>query len=212
LNQQKQYIENEYAIMFQNGDERGLSFFYNEFYAALAFYSNRMVDNRSIAEEIASEAIVKTWRMHHKLDSYKAIRAYMYKVVYRDSFKAIQKNKKSRIDIKELGVTAINNDTPFDNLVRSETYRILYNSLKDLPPGQRKVLEMYYYEGKSTGEIARELNLHKSTIKTQKQNGLKALRGKLPLNMRVVHSLDSFLKRLYDPLLVQGFPLETATS
>lgn len=194
--------------MFQNGDERGLSFFYHEFYPALAFYANRWIDNRSVAEEIASEAIVKTWRMHHKLDSYGAIRAYLYKVVYRDSMDIIQKEKKRRTGVKGLQLSDINNETPFDNLVRTETYRLLYKSLKDLPPGQRKVMMMHYLDGKSTGEIARELNLHPSTIKTQKKNGLETLRKKMRLNMEVLHLLGSFAKGLFRlPVKLDDFSL-----
>lgn len=208
MNQDEQYIANEYAIMFQNGDERGLSFFYHEFYPALAFYANRWIDNRSVAEEIASEAIVKTWRMHHKLDSYGAIRAYLYKVVYRDSMDIIQKEKKRRTGVKGLQLSDINNETPFDNLVRTETYRLLYKSLKDLPPGQRKVMMMHYLDGKSTGEIARELNLHPSTIKTQKKNGLETLRKKMRLNMEVLHLLGSFAKGLFRlPVKLDDFSL-----
>lgn len=197
LNQDQQYIADEYAIMFQNGDERGLSFFYNEFYAALALYANRWIDNRSVAEEIASEVFVKTWRMHYKLDSYGAIRAYLYKIVYRDSMNALTKESKRRTGIKGLQLSDLNNDTPFDNMVRSETYRLVHKALKDLTPGERRVMVMYYLDGKSTGAIARELNLHTSTIRTQKQNGLKALRKNLGLNMQAVHLLYSFAKRLF---------------
>jgi DNA-directed RNA polymerase specialized sigma24 family protein len=38
---------------------------------------------------------------------------------------------------------------------------------------------MYFLEGKSSGEIARELKLSRSTVNTQKYLGLAALRKKL---------------------------------
>ena len=169
----------EYAAAFQQGDEQALAFIYREFHPALALYANRWVENRSIAEEIASDALVKTWKMHWKLDSYGAIRAYLYKIVQRDSLDYIRKEKKRTAMHQQSQPPQTVSDTPFDHLVRSEVYRIIHIALKDLSPANRKVLIMHYLEGKTTGQIARELKLHPSTIKTQKTKGLETLRKKL---------------------------------
>src|SRR5258708_840146 len=75
------YTEQEYAQLFQEGEEIALNFFFRELHPALALFANRWVNNRSLAEEIAADAFIKTWKMHRKLDSYPSIRAYLYKVV-----------------------------------------------------------------------------------------------------------------------------------
>jgi len=165
----------EYSYLFQEGNEKALSFFYNEFYPALTHYSFQLTLSRSIAEEIASEAFVKTWRMHYKLNSYAGIKAYLYKIVHRDSVEAISKEQRRTKSYRQLP-QAINTDSPFDNMVRSEVYRLIHTALKDLSPANRQVVIMHYFEGKTTGQISRELNLHPSTIKTQKKRGLQALR------------------------------------
>lgn len=117
--------------------------------------------------------------MHHKLDSYGAIRAYLYKTVRNASLDSLeQEQKKAKLyQMAQPGKTT--HDTPFDQLVRSETYRIIHTALKQLSPANRKVIIMHYLEGKTTGQIATELNLHPSTVKTQKLKGLQALRKKL---------------------------------
>ena len=179
LRPEPRYTAKEYAVLFQEGDEQALAFFYLEFHAALALFANRWVDNRSIAEEIASDAFLKTWKMHGKLTSYKGIRAYLYKTVRRDSHHALKKEQR-RMEIHQKSQPpAVTNDTPFHHTVRSEVYRIIHLALKDLSPGNRKVLTMHYLEGKTTGEIARELDLSPNTINTQKTRGLEALRKKL---------------------------------
>ena len=179
---------------FHSGDEKGLAYFYKAFHPALSLYAFKYVNDHSIAEEIASEAFVKTWKMHWKLDSFGAIRAYLYKIVYRDSMTSLehkQKREKSHRDSQPL---TTDHYTPFDHLVRSEAYRIIHNSLKDLPPGQRRVMMMHYLEGKTSGQIASELNLHPSTIKTQKKQGLEALRKKLQ-EQGIVRFLVSKVKK-----------------
>ena len=165
----------EHSLGFNKGEEKALSFFYHEFYPALAHYSFQLTQSRSIAEEIASEAFVKVWRMHYKLNSYAGIKAYLYKIVHRDSVEAISSEQRRAKSYRQLP-PEIDTQTPFDNMVRSEVYRLIHTALKELSPASRKVMIMHYLEGKTTGQISRELNLHPSTVKTQKTRGLQALR------------------------------------
>jgi len=184
-----------YALAFQQGDEKALAFFYSQFHPALALYAYRLLENRSIAEEIASEAFVKIWKMHWKLNNYHAIQGYLYKTVRRDSMRTLKQERKRTEILKEAQLPVATNDTPFENLVRSEVYRIIHSALKDISPGNRKVLTMHYLDGKTTGEIARELHLSPSTIKTQKTKGLEALRKTLlrPMFMLIYLLLKIFL-------------------
>lgn len=165
----------EYGYLFQNGNEKALSFFYHEFFAALTHYSFQLTLNLPVAEEIASEAFVKVWRMHYKLNSYAGIKAYLYKIVHRDSMEAVTSEQR-RARVYKLLSPAIDTETPFDNLVRTEVYRLVHAALKNLPPASRKVMMMHFLDGKTTGQISRELNLHPSTIKTQKKQGLESLK------------------------------------
>lgn len=176
---QESHSDKLMAEAFHRGDEKGLAYFYKAFHPVLSLYAFKYVDDHSIAEEIASEAFVKTWKMHWKLDSFGAIRAYLYKIVYRDSMTSLKLKQKREKSYRDSQPLTTDNYTPFDHLVRSEAYRLIHNSLKDLTPGQRKVVMMHYLEGKTSAQIARELGLHPSTIKTQKKRGLEILRKKL---------------------------------
>ncbi len=188
------WTREDYAAAFQQGNEQALAFVYRDFHPALAHYAYQWVQDRSIAEEIAAEALVKTWKMHWKLDSYGAIRAYLYKIVHRDSLHYVRSEKK-RFEIHQQSKPAqTTSDTPFDHLVRSEVYRLIHTALKDLSPANRQVIVMHYLEGKTTGQIARELNVHPSTVKTQKNRGLQALRKQL---MRPVIILFYFLVKFF---------------
>ncbi len=185
------------AFAFQQGEQSALAFFYREFQPALALYAFRWV-SRPIAEEIASDAFVKTWKMHVKLNSYPAIRAYLYKTVRRDSIHAFKREQKRNETHQKSNPREVTNDTPFDHTVRSEVYRLIHTALRDLSPGNQKVLRMHYLEGKSTGEIARELHLSPNTVNTQKVRGLEALRKRLL--KPVVVFLYLILQNFFQPL------------
>lgn len=169
--QEAHYHPDNYAIAFSRGDEQALAHYFSELHPALTIYANQWVKNFPLAQEIASEAFVKTWQKHYKFNSYEGIKAYLYTVVRRDSYKAARRLN----HIDRFISDAVDNNTPFSFLVRAETYRLLYAALQKLSPGNKKVITMYYLEGKTTGEIARELNLHPHTVQTQKLRGIKAL-------------------------------------
>ncbi|HEY2722730.1 MAG TPA: sigma-70 family RNA polymerase sigma factor [Chitinophagaceae bacterium] len=173
---QNEHTYDENALLFQQGNEKALEFFYTEFHPAMTLFALKWVKNRLIAQEIASEAFVKIWRMHWKLDSYAGIRTYLYKTVRRDCQLAVKREER-REEIHLLSSQPnAQNDTPFDHLVRSETYRLIHSALKELPAASRKVITMHFFEGKTSEEIAKELHLSSSTIRNQKMGALIALR------------------------------------
>jgi RNA polymerase sigma-70 factor (sigma-E family) len=61
---------------------------------------------------------------------------------------------------------------PFDN-------EPLWEALRGLPPRQRAVLVLRYYEEKSEAEIAAVLGVNRGTVKSQASKALAALRSRL---------------------------------
>lgn len=173
------YTESDYALLFAGGDEQGLAYFFDVFYPALCLFSNHFIKNREAAEEIASQAFIDTWRNNAKLKTPGAIRAYLYTVVRHESIAfAKRENKKLKLR-NSIATVPVVEKTIFDNLVNAELSRYLFNTLHKLPPGSSLVLQMHFMEGKTLNQIATELHVSESTVKTQKQRGLMALRKKL---------------------------------
>ncbi len=184
----------DHARRFQEGDEAALAFFYREFHPALTLFAYQWVKSLQIGQEIASEAFVKTWKMHRKLDSYTGIRAYLYTIVRRDCQHSLRQERK-RAKTDQMAVARKDcPDTPFQHLLRAETYRMVHAAIKTLSPGNRRVITMHFLEGKTTGQIARELDLHPHTVQTQKTRGLKALRKIIqhPLLLSFYHFVNFF--------------------
>lgn len=170
------FCNEDRALAFQQGDEDALAFFFHAFHPALTHFSYRWVKAVPLAEEIAAGAFVKAWGMRRKLCTCAGIRAYLYRIVQRDSQLALRREQRRAQAYSSLHPSSDSADAVFQHLVRSETYRLVHAAIQQLAPGYRKVIMMHFIDGKSTGEIARELKAPLNTIKAQKLKGLKALR------------------------------------
>ncbi len=175
------YDYEEYTLAFQRGEEKGFDFFYRQLFPSLCFFANRKLNNIAEAEDIASGAFIKIWKRHTQFNNASNIRSYLYQIVRNDCLKFHEQKKRSvtmHNEITYLRNVDLNDNVEAD-IIRAEFLGELYKTLNSLPMECRKVFTMLYIQGKNITEIANELNLSPSTIKTQKARGLAVLRKKI---------------------------------
>ena len=168
------------ALAFQQGEEKGFDFFFHELFPSLCFFANRRLDNRCEAEDIASSAFIKIWKRHSQFNDAKNIRSYLYQIVRNDCLKFLQqKDRRVRMqnEIEYLTIVDTKENSESD-IIRAEFFSALYKALNSLPTECRKVFKMLYIQGKKVNEIAEELKISPSTVKTQKARGLAFLKKK----------------------------------
>ena len=172
--------ETEYVLAFQQGEEKGFDFFFRDLFPALCFFANHILDNRCEAEDIASAAFIKIWKRHSQFNDAKNIRSYLYQIVRNDCLKCLQQKERRVRMQKEVEYLTIveTKDYCESDIIRAEFFSALYKALNSLPTECRKVFKMLYIEGKKVSEIAEELKISPSTVKSQKARGLALLKKK----------------------------------
>lgn len=177
---QQDHDKENYVLLFNQGDERGLAYIFDKLYRLMVYYAHERVKDKMLAEDIASLSFVKAWRHHDQLESFAGIKGYLLRTVQRDcnraSFYENKRNQKHKLAVKEQKES----QTAFHTLVKAETYNNLHQAIRQLSPGMRAVMHSMYVEGNSLTETARILNIHTSTADTQKKRALKILSRILP--------------------------------
>lgn len=170
----------DHWISFQKGEERGFTFFFKAYYPSFCQFANHLIKEPADSESLVSEAFLAVFKHRAKLGSPTELKRYCYTAIRNSCLQWLQEKQKREDLHQEWSYTSQSTeDHVLNAMIRSELLESLLQSIESLPPQCSKVLSKLYIEGQSVKEIAEELNLSVSTIKTQKKIGLTYLKKSL---------------------------------
>ena len=168
-------------VIHQWNDE-SLEMLYSNFYKALVAFSVQIVDDMSVAEEIVQDIFVKTWQKRNTYKTTATLKAYLYNSVRNESISYMRHKsvERSRIEAFERDFRLMREDDEQSvEQHREEIFRKLLLAIDELPPKLRQLF-MLTIQGKTSEDIAEEMNISLHTVKKQRQRGLDRLRKELP--------------------------------
>ena len=152
---------------------------YDEFYAALwprlVRTAYAVSGDLGVAEDAVQTAFAKAYRSWRRISRLEAPEAYVRKMAVNEVLstrrRAAVRHEVTRSDPPERPATG----SPDDALAHDEMWR----ALSALPPRQRAVLVLRYYEDLSEQQIADTLGCRPGTVKSQASAALATLRTRL---------------------------------
>lgn len=178
----KLYTEAAAAAALVAGNEAGLNFFFELYYTPLIFFSLRLTADQSAAEDIVTEAFLKLWNNREEIKNLGYIKPYLYRVVHNAAIDFLRRQKTRSAGEKELQyLSPLFEGTVLARLIETEFHHQVYLSLKSLPPRMGAVFRMFYLQGKTCQQIAKELKVSVHTVRNQRKRALALLRQDLLL-------------------------------
>jgi RNA polymerase sigma-70 factor (ECF subfamily) len=164
-------------LSLKEGREEGLHYFFDHYYNCLQFFAQKILHDALIAEEVVADAFIKLWERRAILSSEGSIKSLLYTTVKNGCIDHLRKVKRMRVN--EQGLQSINTIEPciLQSIVETETVQQIVDTLEKLPPKCRQVFKLFYLQGKSYDEIARELHLSPHTVRSQKQRATRLLKA-----------------------------------
>ena len=172
----------DYLKAFKRGEGKGFTFFFQEHYISLCLFADRLLKNRLVAEDIVGESFIKLWNRHSSFCNPRHIRSFLYTIVRNGCIDFLRQEKRKAVSEKEIAYLLDQESEKYilQEMIRAEAMSQIYKAFKNLPTACQKVFRMIYFEDKNVKQIAQELNLSISTVKSHKARGLTLLKKRLP--------------------------------
>jgi len=168
--------KNERALIarIRAGDESAMSDLYDRYSGIVYGVALRVLGNTMAAEDVLQEVFLQLWRNPQAFDAERGRLAPWLAVIARNRSIDVLRKRPMEEDIDELPIsTGVNLEDEASERMAIDKVR---GVLAQLPPDQRKTLEMAYFEGLTHTEIASKTGEPLGTVKTRIRYGLLALR------------------------------------
>lgn len=140
--------------------------------------------DRSIAEDIYQEALIKAFRSIHNFSFKSSFSTWLWKIIrnaYYDYLKA--ERKSSGINIDQAGFEPSLDDKKEMNLIKDDRARLLRKLISCLPVSYSEVITLIEIQELEHDEVAEMLEIDKNLLKVRLHRARKKLKGLIEENM-----------------------------
>lgn len=170
------------AAAFKSGDTAALNLLWKNNYKALVYFADQLVRNNLLSEDIVSETFVKLWKLRENFESVPGIRSFLYVSVRNTCYDHLRSQEIHTRIHKEIlytsDYTAEMNRDDYD-MMYAEYIQQLYVQVRELPERCREIFNLYFFERRTTKEIAALLNISEQTVRNQKTKAVAMLKSAL---------------------------------
>jgi len=161
------------------GDREALSALYARHASLLLGLALGIVGERREAEDLLHDVFLEVWRAAKDFDPARGrVRTWL---CIRMRSRALDLRTSARVSRNAGDAALAALDVPAATVRADELadHRRVRAALDDLGPDQRRVLELAYFDGLSSSEIAERLGIPVGTVKSRTAAGLARLRARL---------------------------------
>src|SRR5258706_11643344 len=150
-------------------------------YAPVALaLAGRILGDRSEAEDVLQIVFTRVWQEAGRYDAAKgSVASWLLSWVRNGAIDRLRRREALRRAALHAVDAAQGHDSPPPD--SSEEREKLTRAVADLPPDQRQVIELAYFEGLSQTQIAQKLGEPLGTVETRMRLGMNKLRQALPV-------------------------------
>jgi RNA polymerase sigma-70 factor, ECF subfamily len=175
--------DEELMQLTQSGDPRAFELVYDRHGAAAYSLAFRIAGERGGAEDITQEAFLSIWRTRARYDPARgSVRTWVLGIVHHRAIDSLRRNERhTRRRASDEGIAETQEAAEFTDLeaIRTEEARAVRKAVQALPAEQTRVIELGYYGGFTTSQIAEMLDAPLGTVKGRMRLGLDKLRHEL---------------------------------
>jgi RNA polymerase sigma-70 factor (ECF subfamily) len=171
----------DWFLLFREGDRNAFRQVFDKYYRPVSYFAMKVLRDDTYAEDIVIEAFRKAWDNRGKFATPSHLKNFLYLVTRNECISHLRSTRVIRSTSQEWVRMSEDNETALSAVdlerVQTQIMEMIFEKLQELPGGD--VLRMSFIEGKSTKEIATELDISENNVYIIKSRSLKTLRTML---------------------------------
>ena len=160
------------------GNEEAYRILFDEYYQMLGVFAMKYVKDKEVAEDIVQDLMTLLWEKDTYFDSISAFHSFIYLFIRNRSINHLKHQKAELNYINYRQGESISDESEVFQVMEEEIYRIFFNVIDQLPERCKEIFKLHL-AGKKENEIASQLGISLSTVKSQKQKAFQRLKERL---------------------------------
>ncbi len=153
---------------------------FKRYYPRLCHFAWQFLHDKDVIEDIVQDAFIAYWNNIGAIaDHDVAIKNFLYTSVRNFCYNVIRRERTTQRFHLLHQADECEESQVLTKIIRSEIMDEIYKIVQSMPVACQKVFRLGYLEGLTNQQIAKKLDISINTVKTQKQRGLKIIKGKL---------------------------------
>lgn len=179
--------ELRYWLRIVDGDIETYEYIFKSYYPDLYGYGLKLCGRPELVKDVIQELFVMIWERRAQLDKIYSLKIYLMVSLRRRILKTLYKER------REIEILYEQNDSPEihftaeEIIIRDESLeeqrKEFQEALNSLPPRQKEVIYLRFYNGMSYEEIEEILSINYQSIRNHVHRAIKTLREILQKNM-----------------------------
>lgn len=150
---------------------------YVEYFKPLYLYARTITKSEDLAKDVVSDVFFNLWKSQSDFSKIKELKAYLFVSVKNHAIRSLAKDPRDFIGFdQENHIKEIERVNPEEILLEKELFLAIEETVSRLPDQCQLIFRMAKNQQLSYKEIAEELMISQSTVKTQVSRAVSAIR------------------------------------
>ena len=140
------------------------AYFVKKYSQQVLDFTVRMVSCMADAEELAQNAFIKAFNKFEKFEQRASFLTWVSRIAYNESINHLRRRKLHYVDIDEVPIADCNLLDDELSTGNEERIKLMEEAINILPPDERMLVHLYYYEDKPLNEIAYVMDVEPNAL------------------------------------------------
>ena len=159
------------------GSPRGMDLLFDVYYKRLVTWADTYLDNLQAAEDLVQEFLVDLWE-NRKVREWRpeSLQSFLFISIRNRSLHELEKKDmlRARVDLEGIDEVFEEYNEKYDLILQE-----LLTQLETLPPRTKEIMKGVFVKGMKYREVAEELGISVSTVKSMLLSSIEKLKGGL---------------------------------